>query len=275
MAGTPRSREKRRVLLSGLFMFLVFSWVASPVASGVHRFPAEPSAAHATLQSISERFVYSQVHMGMQVRLVLYAADEEAARHAAAAAFAEVERLDGIFSDYRRDSEVTRLAQAAGSTVVLSNELAIVLDRALGLAEETGGAFDPTAGPLTALWRNAIRSGQLPADELIVETTEQIGWNRVLFDSKRHVVELTRAGMRLDLGAIAKGFILDRALETLREHGIKSAMAEAGGDVVATSAPPGRDGWRVALPHPGACTINIVDAAVSTSGDTEQFVEVA
>ena len=212
--------------------------------------------------------------MGMQVRLVLYARNAAAARRATTAAFAEIERLDGIFSDYRRDSEVTRLVQAAGSAVVLSNELTIVLDRALRLAEETGGAFDPTAGPLTALWRNAIQSGRLPTDELIVETAQQVGWNWVLFDSKRHVVELTRAGMRLDFGAIAKGFILDRALETLREQGIKSTMAEAGGDIVAASAPPGRDGWRIALPHPGACAIDIVDAAVSTSGDTEQFVEV-
>ncbi len=214
--------------------------------------------------------------MGMQVRLVLYARDETAARGAANAAFAEIDRLDGILSDYRRGSELVRLVHtSADSPVLTSNDLGFVLDRALRLAEQTHGAFDPTAGPLTLLWRTAIQTGQLPTDDTIAEAADRVGWNKVIrIGEVRNGFRLTQPGMQLDLGAIAKGFTLDQAIAMLASRGARSAMAEAGGDIVTGRAPPDRSGWHVTLPHPGECTINVAGAAVSTSGDSEQFVEV-
>ena len=107
--------------------------------------------------------MYRQVHMGMQVRIVLYAAAEDDARQAAAAAFAEIARLDAVFSDYRSDSELSRLVERAGQAPVpVSPDLSDVLGRRQQLAEQTGGAFDITAGALTRLWRAAIRDGKVP-----------------------------------------------------------------------------------------------------------------
>ena len=224
-------------------VWLVFPPAWSPADGGADRRGLRPPAGR-----IEERFVYSQVHMGMQVRVVLFAAGETAAQRAAGAAFAEIARLDAIFSDYRHDSELMQLATRSGGVPVpVSDELFTVLERAQELWSRTGGAFDVTAGPLTALWRRAIRDQRAPETVELQRAAALTGGERMILHPENRAVELSTAGMRLDLGAIAKGYILDRALLALRGHGVPRALIEAGGDIVAGAAPPGRDGWRVAI----------------------------
>ena len=227
-----------------------------------------------SLASAEDRYVYRQVHMGMQVRIVLYAAAEDDARQAAAAAFAEIARLDAVFSDYRSDSELSRLVDRAGQAPVpVSQELYEVLGRGQQLAEQTGGAFDITAGALTRLWRAAIRDGKVPgaAERRAAMAASGPDWLRL--DGGRQTAQVTGAGVRLDLGGIAKGYVIDRALGTLRAHGVTRALVEAGGDIVVGAAPRGEPGWRLTIPH-AACEVVVADAGISTSGDTEQFVEI-
>jgi thiamine biosynthesis lipoprotein len=216
--------------------------------------------------------------MGMQVRVVLYATDEAVARAAAGTAFAEIARLDAVFSDYRADSEIARLAGRSGHQQV-SEELFFVLQRATRLARQTGGAFDPTVGALTALWREAIDRQRLPQQAEIDSASRRSGYDKLALDSAARTVEITAAGLRLDLGAIAKGYILDHALAVLREAGADRALVEAGGDIVAGAPPPARRGWSIDVPHLSpagegrGCNLSLVDAAVSTSGDHAQFIE--
>lgn len=216
--------------------------------------------------------------MGMQVRVVLYARDQAAAVAAVDAAFAEIARLDAVFSDYRQDSELRLLSHRAGRRRV-SDELFLVLHRATQLARQTDGAFDPTAGALTALWREAIERQSLPGQAEIERAARHSGYDKLDLDSAARTVEITAAGLRLDLGAIAKGYILDRALAALRQAGVDRALVEAGGDIVAGTPPPASRGWRIAVPHIGSagdgggCHLILVDAAVSTSGDHAQFIE--
>lgn len=216
--------------------------------------------------------------MGMQVRIVLYAPDEVTAVTAASGAFAEIARLDKVFSDYLPDSEVSRLSSRGGRRQV-SDELFVVLQRATELARQTGGAFDPTAGALTALWREAIARRRLPLPSEIERAAQHSGYNKLDLDSAARTVEITSAGVKLDLGAIAKGYILDHALAALRRAGVDRALVEAGGDIVAGTSPPASRGWTVAVPHlsshaeGGDCRLNLVNAAVSTSGDQAQFIE--
>jgi len=232
--------------------------------------------------------------MGMQVRIVLYAETEDAARLAATAAFVEIARLDNVFSDYRRDSEVSLVSvSSAGSPVTVSDELFFVLKRAQELARQTDGAFDVTAAPITRLWRRAIADGLLPEPSEIEGARRLTGYGMLVLDARTRTVALATEGMKLDLGAIAKGYILDRALQVLRHHGADRALVEAGGDIVVGSAPPGRRGWRIDVPHlasaasgpppdvasaPPAprltCELDLADAAISTSGDQVQFVEI-
>jgi thiamine biosynthesis lipoprotein len=227
------------------------------------------------------RFEYSEPHMGTLVRLVLYAGDAATADPAAKAAFARVGALDAALSDYRDSSELMQLSRRSGGPAIeVSDDLFRVLRAAQELAQASDGAFDPTSGPLSVLWREARRKGVLPGDERIATARALVGWDKVELDETRRTVRLRDRGMQLDLGGIAKGFAADEAAVTLRACGITTALIAAGGDIVAMAAPPGADGWRVAIAaiegtdKPPAGYLSLRDAAVSTSGDAEQFLVV-
>lgn len=217
---------------------------------------------------------YRQLHMGMEVRLVLHA-EAPVANAAARAAFSRIAALEEILSDYRPSSELRRLGTARGATPV-SPELFTVTQRALAMARASGGAFDPTIAPLSALWREARRLGRAPTASAIAHARNRIGWQGVALDSVRQTIALTTPEMQLDLGAIAKGWILGEARRTLQEAGVSSALIEAGGDLLLGDAPPGTSGWRVAITTARGDSIAMLsNIAVATSGPTAQFVEIS
>ena len=226
---------------------------------------------------VAERYEFAAPHMGTTARLVVYAPHAEA-EAAAQAAFVRLGELDERLSDYRDDSEVSRLAEQAGGGVLpLGADLLIVLATAQEMARRSDGAFDVTVGPLSRLWRRARRTGELPSPEELRSAVALVGYQDLVIDGASRKARLKRAGMRLDLGGIGKGYAADEALQVLRRHGLDRALVTLGGEVVAGSPPPGRDGWTVALRTPGAeqAPLSLRDAAASTSGDAEQWVEVA
>jgi len=214
--------------------------------------------------------------MGMPVRMVLHAPGRDAGERAARAAFARIAALDAMLSDYRADSELARLSTSSGTWVTVSPELFTVLTTALDIARASDGAFDPTAGPLTHLWREGRRAGGLPSPADVTEARTRVGWRLVELDSARRAVRLTRTGMQLDLGGIAKGFILREALIVLTAHDAGAALIAAGGDVLVGAAPPGRAGWQIAAPYAGAAfqarASSLTHAALATSGPIAQFI---
>jgi thiamine biosynthesis lipoprotein len=226
------------------------------------------------------RFHYSEPHMGTTFQITLYAPDEAAADRAAGSAFARINELNDVMSDYKKDSELMRLcAKAGGDPVPVSDDLFVVLQRAQQVAKRSEGAFDVTVGPMVRLWRLARRTGKLPDAEDLATAKALVGYDKVKLDPKARTVQLAKAGMRLDLGGIAKGYAADQALATLKKHGITRALVAAGGDVATSGPPPGADGWSVALApldlkEKPRRTLLLRDAAVSTSGDTEQYVEI-
>lgn len=215
--------------------------------------------------------------MGMPVRIVLYA-DDTMARNAARAAFDRIAALEDVMSDYRSASEVRRLEARAGAWVEVSEPLFDVLARAKQIAHATGGAFDPTVAPVISLWREARRTGRLPDEAALDSARALVDWQKLELDTERRAVRLARAGMRLDLGGIAKGYILHAAFETLRRHGVARVLLEAGGDIVAGGAPPGRQGWRVEVAGADSAFTRragtLTHAALATSGPTRQYVEI-
>ena len=221
------------------------------------------------------RYEFTQVHMGLPVRLVLHA-DEATARRAATAAFTRIASLDRMMSDYRPDSELSELNMHAGEWYRVSDALFDVARRTIEIARLTDGAFDPTVGPLVTLWRDARRSQRLPPPEAIAAARTLVGWQRLDVDADRRRLRLA-PGMRLDLGGIAKGYILQEALRTLAARGVTRALVEAGGDIVVGDAPPGREGWRIETGVGGAFgdrAARLTHAALATSGPTAQFVEI-
>jgi thiamine biosynthesis lipoprotein len=227
------------------------------------------------------RFEFEQPHMGTLFRITLYAADEKLAKKAAEAAFARIQKLDDIMSDYKDSSELMQLCkQAGGPPVKVSSELFFILQKSQELAERSGGAFDVTAAPVIQLWRRARRQQQLPPPERLKAAMQLVGHQGLKLDADQRTVQLTKPGMLLDLGGIGKGYAADEAMKVLKEQGIRRALVAAGGDLVMSDPPPGKKGWLIGIApvdpkKPDATPqLLLANAAVSTSGDAEQFVEI-
>lgn len=217
--------------------------------------------------------------MGVDVRIVVYAPDQETAERACTAAFERFAELDTCMSDYRDDSELMKLcARAGGPPVKVSRDLYKVLARSQEVAQRSEGAFDVTCSPLVRLWRVARKTHVLPTQEALDKARTLVGWQKMRLDPRQRTVQLLMPGMQLDLGAIGKGYADDCAQEVLKRYGISHALVEAGGDMVVTDPPPGENGWKIEVPVSvtGAKTpiMELANVAVSTSGDAEQFVDI-
>lgn len=230
---------------------------------------------------VPDRFEFTETHMGSQFKIILYSADGETARRASRAAFARVAALDATLSDYQPESELMRLCrQSGGPPIRVSADLFEVLARSRAMFERTGGAFDVTIAPVGRLWRRARRDHKLPRPDLLARALELVGSDDMRLDDKARTVQLVKPGMKLDVGGIAKGFASDEAVKVLKRHGIDRALVAAAGDIVVSGPPPGLEGWTIGigpLESPGATPsryLAMKNAAVSTSGDAERFVEI-
>ena len=229
-----------------------------------------------------QRFVFEKAEMGLPFRVTLFATDEATAKAASDAAFARVEALNAVLSDYEDESELSRLSRTSGSgkAVPVSDDLWTVLERGQRMAERTDGAFDVTVGPLVNLWRRARRKQELPSPELIAEMRARVGFRNLKLDGKLRTAELLIPDMRLDVGSIGKAYAVDAALAVLKTRGITRALVGGSGDMAAGDPPPGLPGWRIegaALDAPDAPPPRIVHLAnrgIATSGDVFQRVEI-
>jgi thiamine biosynthesis lipoprotein len=256
----------RRIWRSWAFLTLILLGV---IISGC-LMPKSEKALH--------RYEFQQPHMGMLFTLTLYAPDPAAAQSASTAAFARIAHLNNLLTDYDPESELMQLCQQPGGTAVrVSPELFTILAEARRIAEISGGAFDPTIGPVVRLWRRARRTEVLPPPAQLATARSRVGWQNISLNPDQQTVTLLTNDMQLDLGGIAKGYAADEALRVLREHGITRALVAASGDVAVGDPPPGQDHWRVAIGTPFqregvGRALMLANAAVSTSGDSEQFV---
>ena len=227
------------------------------------------------------RFEFAETHMGSEFKIVLYTADGSIARSASREAFARIAALDATLSDYQPESELMRLCDRAGQgPVAVSADLFDVLDRSRRMFERSDGAFDATVGPVVRLWRRARRDRKMPAPDRLAQAQALVGSDRLRLDPAARTVELLKPGMKLDLGGIAKGYACDRALEVLARHGISRALVAGAGDIAVSGPPPDAPGWSIGigpLESPGSAPrrfLSVKNAAVSTSGDAERFVEI-
>ncbi len=225
---------------------------------------------------ILTRYEYSEIIMGVEGRIVLYAQDEPQARAAARAAFDRMAQLDAVLSDYQADSEAMRLSAISGGPPVhVSDDLFRIVLRAKEISHASDAAFDITVGPLARLWRSARQTGTRPTQEDIDTAKLAVGAQHIFLNEESQTIQLLRPKMQLDFGGIGKGFAADEALATLAQAGITRCLIDLGGDIRVGDPPWGKSAWSIALPprlHDGPPTIDLVQAAVATSGDTEQYV---
>lgn len=233
-----------------------------------------------------ERYLFQSNHMGTRFNVVLYADStaDSLAKKAADEAFARIEELNQIMSDYEENSELNRLSRTSGSgeVVGISDDLFTVLKESERLATLSDGLFDITIGPMSKFWRviRRLPDPELPGDDELHELRERVGYQNIRLDEENQTAKLLKSEMQLDLGGIAKGYAAEEALKVLKSYGIERALIDAGGDVTLGNSPPERDFWNVVVPknqRDGAdryITLQVADRTVTTSGDLFQFVEI-
>jgi thiamine biosynthesis lipoprotein len=206
---------------------------------------------HLTFSSV-QSVALARNAMNTRFEIVLHGDSEVALRGAGEEALDEVERLDAQLSLYRPTSEIARLnARAASQWVRVTPALFHLLQHARQLSQETAGAFDITIAPLIRCWGFMGGTGAMPEPESLAEARNKVGMNLVLLDEKNLSVRFERDGVMLDLGAIGKGYAIERAAEILREAGVDSALLHGGTSTIyALGQPPTADTWRVGIDRP-------------------------
>lgn len=222
----------------------------------------------------------SQPLLGTFVTISAWGEDRAAVQTAISEAFAEFRRADALMSLHRPDSELRRVnAQAAAQAIPVSPELFAVIEQAQRIAAETEGAFDVTIRPMAELWGFIWKEYRLPTESELQSVLPRVGFQKVELNPLRRTVRFREPGMSLDLGGIGKGVAVDMAMNKLRSLGVTNAMVKAGGDLRVIGSPPGASFWTVQLEDPRKqgerVAIPLRDAALSTSGNYENFFEVA
>jgi thiamine biosynthesis lipoprotein len=221
--------------------------------------------------------------MATRFEIVLHGENPARLRGAGEEALAEVDRIEAQLSIYRPTSELARVnAGAAREPVQVTPPVFRLLKQARQLHRESGGAFDITIAPLMRCWGFMDGSGSLPDPAEVARVRRHVGMQHVILDEKNLTVRFDGEGVMLDLGAIGKGYAIDRAAETLREAGITSALLHGGTSTVyGLGKPPEGDTWKVAVESPpsdGAtppwlATVPLQDEALSVSAVWGKFFE--
>ncbi|WP_035050856.1 FAD:protein FMN transferase [Carnobacterium pleistocenium] len=229
-----------------------------------------------------EPFERTEFLMGTVVKVTIYNQDQQAALDAA---FNRLEELAGLITvdEEEENSEVEKINEQAGTKPVqVSDDLYYLLQAAFDYSESTVGSFDMTIGPITELWHIGFDDARKPEQSEIDETLALVDYSKVQFDDDAQTVYLPKEKMRLDLGAIAKGFITDEVVEVLKEHEVDTAIVDLGGNiyVLGDSTRGEGVGWNVGIQDPFETRGTILGSlalssrSIVTSGIYERFLEV-
>lgn len=226
----------------------------------------------------AEWFSDEQSIMGTQVVVYLWHADPEAGRSAIAAVMDEMHRINRHFSPYLEDSELSRLNRKAVTAseqapLSISEELTWLLAQSIRYGKLTEGAFDVTFGSVGRYYD--YRKGEQPDEAAREALLAAIDYRKIQLDAEAREVYFEHPKLYVDLGGIAKGYAVDRAIAILRERGIEHASVGAGGDTRLLGDHRGRP-WRVGIKNPRApddvaIMLPLENEAISTSGDYERY----
>ncbi|MEZ5367053.1 MAG: 30S ribosome-binding factor RbfA [Bryobacterales bacterium] len=225
-----------------------------------------------------ERYEASATVMGSELRVALYGERRGALASAAIAAFDEARRIDALISNYKDDSEWSRINREAGShPVMVSQESFDLIEQCLRYSQASEGAFDISVGPLVKVWGFYKGSGRLPSQREIRSALGEVGYQGIALDPAKRTVRFTRAGMEIDPGGIGKGYAVQKIAEIFHKYHMRSAMISAGSSsMYAIGAPPDEPkGWRTEIRDPSdkgrVIEIHLRDESLSTSGSYEKF----
>ena len=253
-----------------LFIILLVICHSSPV-----------TAAAAQKAESTVRYEASHESMGTVFTVAAYGRDRTFLGEVVEQVFEEVDRLDEQMSNYKPESELSVInREAASHPVVVEPGLFHLLEISVHRSEETGGAFDVTVGPLMKSWGFFRGRGRFPTQAEISEVLKRVGYQHLKLDAERRTIRFDEAGVEIDLGGIAKGYAVDRAVEVLRSNGITSALVSSGtSSIYALGSPPGAHGWKITMrdpydPHKPADVFHLQNYSLSTSGSYERFFNI-
>lgn len=216
--------------------------------------------------------------MGTSFDIVGYGAQREQLESAIAGALTEAKRLEELLSNYRPESELSRVNRlSTQDCMILSSELFQFLSLCCAYSLSSEGAFDITVGPLMKAWGFYKGTGKVPRPEEVIQALAKVGHTNINLDEEKMTVRLAKEGVELDPGGIGKGFAVDKMVEVLRNHEVNSALIIAGGSTIyGLGTPPNKPGWEVTIKDPRqpskvAETLSLKDEAISTSGNLEKF----
>ncbi len=253
--------------------------VAGIAAASAAQQPSNPQRESDTARLVRVSRVWPVMGTLFVATVWTHERDSASAVVALHAARDSVRLVDSLMSTYRPESELSRVNAAAGraDAVPVSPQTMAVLRQARLYWRLSGGAFDPTVGPIVRAWGFESARGHRPSRAALDSLRRLVGFGDVALDTIAHTVRLPRAGMRLDLGGIAKGYALDLARHALALPIIRGGSVDLGGNVLVFGRPPRDAKWRVAIVNPldrqrTVAELMLDSGAVATSGDYEHYV---
>ncbi|MBI3587497.1 MAG: FAD:protein FMN transferase [Ignavibacteriales bacterium] len=221
--------------------------------------------------------------MGTVVTLSAYGERYSHVNQAITKAFQEIQRIDNLMSLYKPESRLSLINHNAGKAPVrVERDLINIIVSAKHYYAVTRGEFDITIEPLMKLWgfrKEQPTLDHVPSDKELQSRLDAVGFNNIVVDEREQSVGLINPHSQLDLGGIAVGYSVDRAISILKNEGITSAFLNHSGDAFALGAPENTEGWEIGIPNPHQpnemmASYIIHDQAVSTSGSYEKYVTV-
>lgn len=230
-------------------------------------------------------FKQTRMIMGTFAEVSVYSSDEKTAGRAVEEALDEMERMDRIMSNYKSDSELSQLnKKAAKSPFPCQKELLDVIEQSQYYSELSSGAFDITVSPIVALWGFFNEKGHIPSDKEIEKLLPAVSHKNIVINKnndpqKPNTVFFKNTNTQIDLGAIGKGYAVDKALGVMKKFGISNACINLGGNIYVLGTPAGKNAWKIGIQHPRDKNeilgyLELKDEATATSGDYERFFEI-
>jgi thiamine biosynthesis lipoprotein len=220
----------------------------------------------------------AQMQMGTLVKITAVARDESGAQAAATAGFAEIHRLEELLSTWIPTSELSRVNALAGvMPVPVSHDTMTVVQGAIQVAELTDGGFNIAIGPAVDVW-NVIEGRRVPTGSELDALRHMVDLHAIHVDAQTQTIFLEKAGMRIDVGGIGKGYAADQAVAVMKKAGALAGIVALSGDIQTFGRLPGGRKFPVGIQHPRKegevlAFIDLEDEAISTAGDYERFFE--
>ena len=250
-------KNKTKICLIICFLlFLIFGYIASVNAESKNR-----------------KFNETRLLMGTVVEVIVISDKEDVARKSIADAFSAMERVDRLMSNFKEDSDISRINRGAGiEDVAVDKDVIEVIKKSIYYSEISNGAFDITIGGVEELYKFEDK-GRMPEKGKFKNSVSLVGYKNIIING--NTVRLTKKGMKLDLGGIAAGYAVDKGIDTIKKNGVVDALINAGGDIrVIGESENGK--WKIGILHPREenkliNTLTLKDISVTTSGDYRKY----